>query len=215
MNGFSKMVKLDAFTMKSQLPSYLSLILITLMYCFMEMDFTFLCITGAWFVALMSSYIFVIQEKNNLDLLYGSVSVSRKDIVLGRYVYIFLTYLISFIMITVVALGFMLYNGETLSAYNIAVAFSSSVFVFSAITGTQIPIYFKMGYTKAKMLALIPFIAIILLVMVVAVPSFVSALSWAAEFFQSNKSAVIIGGILLGFVIQYLSYRVSLAKYRK
>lgn len=101
MKGFLRISKLDFFTMKSQFALYLSLVLIVLMFGFMGSSAVVLCITGAWFVALMSSNIFAIQEKNNLDRLYGSVSVSLKDIVLGRYIFVFFNYITSFLVVIV------------------------------------------------------------------------------------------------------------------
>lgn len=53
MTGFLRITKLDFFTMKAQLVSYLSLVLIVIMYAFMDSSVTILCITGAWFVALL------------------------------------------------------------------------------------------------------------------------------------------------------------------
>ena len=85
MRAFLKMAKLDFLTMKTQFFSYLSLVVIVLMFGFMKSSVIVLCITSAWFIALQASNIFAIQEKNNLERLYGSVSVELNDIVLGRY----------------------------------------------------------------------------------------------------------------------------------
>ena len=75
MTGFLRITKLDLFTMKSQLVMYLSLALVVMMFGLMGSSVTILCITGAWFVALMSSNIFAIQEKNNLDRQIGRAHV--------------------------------------------------------------------------------------------------------------------------------------------
>ena len=54
MRASMKVAKLDFFTMKSQLFSYLSLAAAILMFGFMGSSVTVLCITGAWFVALQA-----------------------------------------------------------------------------------------------------------------------------------------------------------------
>ena len=212
MRGFSKITKLDFFTMKSQFIVYLSLIAIVLMFGFMGSSITVLCITGAWFVALMSSNIFAIQEKNNLDRLYGSVSVGLKEIVLGRYVFILLNYLISFVAIIVIYCGFAMYQNKAIEPNDVILGFSLSFLTFSIITGIQMPLFFKMGYTKAKAWSLVPFIAVMALVVV---PSFVSSLSSIIEFMQSHQSGLIVGGILTSCIIQILSYRAAVSLYRK
>jgi len=78
MSGFLKMTKLDFYTIKPQLAAYLSLVLIIVMFEFMDSSVIVLCMTGAWYVALMSSTIFAMQEKNSLERLYGSLSVGLK-----------------------------------------------------------------------------------------------------------------------------------------
>lgn len=55
--------KLDFFIMKSQGISYLSLVAVILLFGLMGSSITVLCITGAWFIALMATNIFAIQEK--------------------------------------------------------------------------------------------------------------------------------------------------------
>lgn len=147
MTGYSKIAKLDFFTMNSQYISYLSLVAIVLLFSFMGSSITILCITGAWFVALMSSTIFALQEKNNLNRLYGSVSVRLNDIVLGRYIFVLLNYLFSFIIINILNIGFTLFRSTAIDAFDIMLGFSLSFFVFSVITGIQMPMFFKMGYT--------------------------------------------------------------------
>lgn len=212
MTDFLGIIKLDFFTMKSQFSVYLSLVLAIIMFGFMGSSVTILCITGAWFVALMSSNIFAIQEKNDLDRLYGSVPVSLKDIVLGRYVYTFLNYFISFIAVIVMYSGFVVFQSRALKLSEIILGFSASLLVFSTITGIQMPLYFNMGYTKAKVWSMVPFVAVMALV---AIPSFVPALSGIIEFMQTNRSVLIMGGILASCIIQFLSYRISVVAYRK
>ena len=212
MTGFFKITKLDFFTMKSQFAAYLSLAAIVLLFGFMGSSVTVLCVTGAWFVALMSSNIFAIQEKNNLDRLYGSVSVGLKDIVLGRYAFMFLNFITSFLAVIVMYSVFALFQNRALELGDILLGFSLSFLAFSIITGIQMPLFFKMGYTKAKIWSLVPFIAVMA---VVVIPSFVSALSGVMEFMQANQIILIISGVLVSCIIQFLSYKTAVVAYRK
>ena len=212
MTGFAKIAKLDFYTMKSQFAGYLSLVFAVLLFGFMGSSVTWLCITGAWFVALMSSGIFAIQEKNNLDRLYGSVCVELRDIVLGRYVFVFSCYLVTSLAIIILYSGFALITDIELDLHDAALGFCLSFLIFSAITGMQLPLFFKLGYTKGCIWATIPFVAVMALTVV---PSFVSALSGVVEFMQSNQTVLMIGCILAGCSIQFLSYRTAVVAYRK
>ena len=99
MTGVARITKLDFFIMKSQAISYFSLVAVILIFGLIGSPITVLCITGAWFIALMATNIFAIQEKNHLDRLYGSVCVSLNEVVLGRYTFVFLNYLAGMVAI--------------------------------------------------------------------------------------------------------------------
>lgn len=215
MSGFLKMTKLDFYTIKPQLAAYLSLVLIIVMFEFMDSSVIVLCMTGAWYVALMSSTIFAMQEKNSLERLYGSLSVGLKDIVLGRYVFVFLNYLVSFLVIVLLHCGFALFQNRALEASDMMLGLSASFLAFSVITGVQMPMYFKLGYAKAKVWSMVPFMAVMALMALIAIPSFVPALSGIIEWIQSERSAMILGGLLASFAVQILSYRISVVFYRK
>lgn len=113
MTGVARITKLDFFIMKSQGISYLSLVAVILLFGLMGSSITVLCITGAWFIALMATNIFAIQEKNHLDRLYGSVCVSLNEVVLGRYTFVFLNYFTSMVVIIILYLGFVLCRKAT------------------------------------------------------------------------------------------------------
>lgn len=212
MTGSLKMAKLDFFTMKSQLSGYLTLAVIVVLFGFMGSSVTAICITASWFAALMSSNIFAMQEKNNLHRLYGSVSVGLKDIVLGRYVFVFLNYIVCFLAVIVLYSGFSMLQSQALGLPDIMLGFSISLLIFSAITGVQMPLFFKLGYTKAKVWSLVPFIAVIALTVI---PSFVEALSGIMQYMLSNRALLIAGSILASCIIELLSYHIAFAAYRK
>lgn len=101
--------------------------MVILMFEFIGSSVAILCITGAWFVALMSTTVFSAQEKNQLERLYGSVSISLKDIVLGRYVFVFLNYFVSYLLIIVLHLGFAWYRNTAVGAVD---NFKSQTYVY-------------------------------------------------------------------------------------
>lgn len=212
MTGFLKMVKLDFLTMKSQLAGYLSLVFMVIIFGFMNSSIILLCVTGAWFVALMSNSIFAIQEKNNLDRLYGSVSVKLKDIVLGRYAYIFLTYFVSILGVIAVHLGFVIFRHQTASLLDIILGFSISFLVYSAITGIQIPMFLKMGYTKAKIWSMVPFgIVMILIFASASIPAFTAII----VFMKSHQIIFLVSSFIISCIIEFLSYKIAVTAYRK
>jgi len=206
------MVKLDFFMMKSQLASYAVIILFVLLFGFMGSSITLICNYCAWFVALMSTTIFATQEKNNFNRLYGSLSLKPKDIVLGRYIFTVMSFVLSFIVAIVIFFGLTLFQGNSFTLYDVFLSFGVSLLIFSAIVGMQMPIFFKMGYNKARVRSFIPFAGVIVLVDLFWV---VKGLSGIIAFMRSNDTFLMICCLLASFIIQYLSYRVSIIAYRK
>lgn len=212
MNGAFRIAKLDFFTMKSQAVLYAIMVLIIVMFSIMDSSIIVSFITGAWFTALMASNIFVIQEKNNLNRLYGSVSVELKDIVLGRYIFAFSNYVISLVTVIAVSLIVSLFRDMFIDVSNILLGFSLSLLIYSIITGIQMPLFFKLGYTKAKIWAVVPFLVVMLLVII---PSFITVLSTFIQSVMSNQSMIIAVGIVASCVIQLISYKIAVIAYRK
>lgn len=212
MNGAFRIAKLDFFTMKSQAVLYAIMVLIIVMFSIMDSSIIVSFITGAWFTALMASNIFVIQEKNNLNRLYGSVSVELKDIVLGRYIFAFSNYVISLVTVIAVSLIVSLFRDMFIDVSNILLGFSLSLLIYSIIAGIQMPLFFKLGYTKAKIWAVVPFLVVMLLVII---PSFITVLSTFIQSVMSNQSMIIAVGIVASCVIQLISYKIAVIAYRK
>lgn len=211
MTGALRVTKLDYLTMKSHYYSYLSLLVVVLFFGFTGTSFIMMGITVAWFMALIATNIFGIQEKNNLDRLYGSVSVSLKEIVLGRYVFVMLHHLIAFVAVILIFGGFALYRSTPLTPADILVGFSLSFLGYSVITGIQMPMFFKMSYSKAKVLSMLPFFAMTALVLI---PTVVSSLSFIVGYVMLHSNLLIIGGILAGLIIQFISYQIAAQAYR-
>ena len=208
MLGFLKMTKLDLFTIKPQFLSYLAVIPIALMYGFMtHSPVAVISINIAWVEVLLLASIFAIQEKNGLDRLYGSLSMNLNEIILGRYIFALFFYTISFIgSIGVFAILIRLNN---ISILDTLTGFCISLAYFSINTGIQFPIYFKLGYMKARFWFLFVFIPL-LFVMLPLIPVLYDPPQW----FQSNRYIIITVSILASFLIQFISYKISLIFYR-
>ena len=74
------------------------------------------------------------------------------------------------------------------------------------------PLFFKLGYTKAKIWAVVPFLVVMLLVII---PSFITVLSTFIQSVMSNQSMIIAVGIVASCVIQLISYKIAVIAYRK
>ncbi len=169
------------------------------------------------------SYPFAVGEKSNMDALYTTLSVKRKTVVLGRYLFVLLfnafCLAFSFVFAAVGVLGaraagaFQNSGGDTLP---IILAFSGIMILMQAV---QLPIYFKLGYARAKFVSTIPFAVFIagyFAFMSVAQDSEVMAKVSASLANVLNNRALfaVIAVLVLALAIS-VSYCLSLSAYRK
>jgi hypothetical protein len=205
------MVKLDYLTMKSQ-HFFLVAAFIMVYMCMVGSTAFVMCLNAGWYSALFASIIFSVQEKNNLNRLYGSTSISQKDVVFGRYIFLFLMYAVSIILGMVCYSLVMLLKNRVPDFSNITAGICLSFFVFSIIIGVQSPMLFKLGYTKARVWSMLPFIGIMFLIVV---PFEIVSSSGISEYLRTNQSILMICCVIVSCIILSVSFRASVALYRK
>lgn len=166
------------------------------------------------------SYPFAICEKNNLDALYPTLSISRATVVLGRYLFALAFDLCAALL----GLAFSLVSlsvSQNMDEIFVALLTMLATFIaVSLIEAIQLPIYFKLGYGKAKVMAYLPYVVFFLAVLAISklMPEGGGLPQWASGLLgwitANAPLAALLGGILwLGGMI--LSYQTSLAYYKK
>ncbi len=168
-------------------------------------------------VALMlcMSYPFAVGEKNGLETLYATLSLNRKTVVIGRYLFVFTMEVITmaFAVLSTWAAAMVL-NEEFVLTESLLILFVSSG-IFSMIVAIQYPIYFKMGYNKAKFVALIPLVMI--LIIVLQIQKLLEFMKWdislndlltkAMENQVLTYAVMVLGGLLILSLSCFVSYK--------
>lgn len=118
------------------------------------------------YCTLYVSYPFAVGDKNGLDLLYNVLPITRLHVVVGRYLFVIgLNVMVgsaSFAVSTALTLAMQkpFSAGET--GFTVFVCF----LLFTVLQAIQLPIFFKLGYTKAKLVSFLPLAAFPAFVMV-------------------------------------------------
>jgi hypothetical protein len=166
---------------------------------------------------LVMTYPFSIGEKNGLDTLYGTLSLSRKNIVAGRYLFALVCEAV-FLAAAVAGswLLFKAFGGEFVIQNEIANACLMSC-LFSLVSALQFPVYFKLGYTKAKVIALAPLMIVSmgLLQLPVLSKMFAFPFTSLAEHFTGNPLLRYVAPVVLGLAFMAASYQISCGIYTK
>ncbi len=107
-------------------------------------------------LVLITSYPFAIAEKNDMETLYSSLPVKRGYVVAGRYLFALL------LMIAGITAAFFL-SCIIDAVYSLNVSFGGlggQFLIFASVLllllAFQYPMYFKFGYYKARLAAMVP-----------------------------------------------------------
>ena len=178
---------------------------------------------GLMLGTLLISYPFAIEEKSNLDALYVTLSVNRKTVVLGRYLFVFLLNLCAVAFSFAFAM-FGVFGARLAGSFQNGGG-GSLAFILAMpallllIQSVQLPIYFKFGYTRAKFLSIVPFVLFMAgygaFISMAKKSGIIAELSASLSGILSNialMAALIVFALALAV---YVSYGLSVAYYSK
>lgn len=168
---------------------------------------------------IYASYPFAVGDKNGIDTLYATLPIAKRNIVMGRYIFSLclniivgvVTLVISAILMTALRKGF---DWEE-TFITILICFA----LFSILEAVQLPIYFKLGYAKAKFLAYLPLAAFPAAVMALSAfvgkGSFLPFIESMFLWIQINSLLAIILIAIIWVLIMLFSGLLSYGFYKK
>lgn len=206
MQSILKIAKLDFYTLKGHMGTYLSFIFMCIYFGVMNVleimysPVNTFSIIASGFAPMVVLNVFALQERFELNKLYGTLAVNSNDVVKGRYIFSLLNFLAVFLIAFVLSLVFNISSLKNLNFQSAVQAFALSFFIFSFIEGIQLPIYFKLGAIKGRIYAMIPFLAMIFI-----------AFAWfnLSAVLYSNLNLLYTLALLGGIAIMLVSYKIS------
>ena len=171
------------------------------------------------FGSLYVSYPFSVGEKNGIDALYATLSITRAAVVLGRYFFALAFNLCTAALAFIVTCTLSITLKKNWDPKETLLVTLAILVAYSAIQAFQLPIYFKLGYSRAKLIAYLPLIGWPLVVTglsfglerVGIIGNFSNIILWI----EQNTILFVISCAALWIVIMYFSYRISLSYYQK
>lgn len=169
-------------------------------------------------VTIYLSYPFAVGEQNGIDPLYWILGLSRKEVVFGRYLWAYSMNLVGFLFGFVLSVLLSLVLNLPFSPEDALSMLLGLFFVFSIMQAFQFPLFFKMGYMKAKTISYIPFMVlgggfVLFSSMIDKIPAdfFVTL----ERLFTESLGTILLAGGMLWFLIQFISIFLSLRGYEK
>lgn len=157
------------------------------------------------------------EEKNKSDIILNSLPVARRDIVLAKYLTIFVYVAIAVVAYSV-AIGIVNLLRLPIKYSNINLdGIISAMFSVSVLYGIYFPIFFKVGYLKAKAINFILFFVFFFGVTLLVKEISNENAEWVKTITKllQNQPSFMIGvyTICITFILLLLSYIASLKFY--
>lgn len=212
MERVCKFAKLDLFMIKPYIKRYLLILLLVAIPIIISTKNVYtISFMAIFYGVIMVSYPFVLSEKNHIENFYGTLSLNKQNIVNGRYIFalIIMTIFTIFACASII-IGSIIIK-QSIQSDEIIFILSTGFFFGIILLSIQIPIYFKVGYTKGKVFTYIPFIATALLVPFIAKLSAgkIQIISKIGVFIENNAITSSIILILCGLLIFEISNIIS------
>ena len=168
---------------------------------------------------MMVTYPFAVGEKSDMDAFYTTLSIRRNTVVLGRYLFALISDLCAGVFAILFSLVAALLTIGEFEYAETAVAALIIFALYSVIQAIQLPLFFKLGYTKGKFIAYMPMVGFPLIAILFGnmFSRVISRETLAAMFGWFIANPILSGYIafVLWLGIMLLSYRVSRGIYAK
>ena len=164
MSKIPAFVQLDLLTLRPYYKSVFVLLATGSVFGLMQRDAYVMVAICMVYALILVTYPFTIGDKYTLDMLYATLAIRRSTIVYGRYALVVLLFVLVAICALLLTYGMasVLHFPFAWSAMSMLVAVFFVVFALAA--AVQLPIFFKLGYTKAKLITYVPLVLVPLVV---------------------------------------------------
>jgi hypothetical protein len=170
--------------------------------------------TGSILGYMYTSYPFAVGSKSNMDALYVTLGLKRSNVVVGRYIFSWLTELSCALASLCMSVLVNLITGKPLEL-QIALIMVGILFpVIVIMQSFQLPIYFKLGYTKGAVASYMPLL--VMAAMVTFLPRITGVdLDRLSLYLETRLPLVIAVGIVFTVLVVMVSIVLSIRFYQK
>ena len=212
MERLRPVVIMDFMMLKPFMKNIAMLIGLGFVYSLVFGNFSMMLSMSSVAIIQAISYPSAVGSTCSVETLYASLPIERRDVVKGRYLYALVIYTVLFLFTLFVTLSFDFFGaGEPLSfVFALTVALLLTLLCLF-VSLSQMPIFFRYGYVKSKIIAYIPILVIFLILTTIMMTLGISDedISTLIASFSQNIILIIIFGFALAILIFWVSYKLS------
>lgn len=212
MEKVCKFAKLDLFMVKPYLKRYMLLLFaVSIPVIITTKNIYMMSFIAMFYGVIMVSYPFALSEKNNIENFYGTLSLKKRNIVNGRYIFTLGTMIFFTILSYIIMIVGNVILKQGLEYSELLFVLVTGFFMSLILVSLQLPAYFKLGYTKGKIFTYVPFFVIAIGVSLLGslMRESTEKFKAIAAYIENNPVMVRIFLILCGLLIFEISNIVS------
>lgn len=154
-----------------------------------------------------SAYVFAMNEMGMLETFFQILPLKRKEIVIGRYAFNTLIKACFGLIGLIISFVYGLLIKSDISVFDLFMMYLGLLFIFIFVQNIKIPIFFKLGYSKAKIYSYLPYLIIVFLTWAVKE---LSLFELVIEFIDKNPVLFLAGLVLFTIITLVISSGISL-----
>jgi ABC-type transport system involved in multi-copper enzyme maturation permease subunit len=117
-------------------------------------------VIGAVMGSLLVSYPFQADERGHLDTLYATTPVTPRAVVVGRYLTVLAVAAVAVLVGAATTFAVSAVNHRAVDPVELGAVAVAAVAIVVLACAVQLPVYFALGYTKARPMMFVPVIVI-------------------------------------------------------
>lgn len=204
-------VKIQWQLIKSYLMPILYYMIIASIMTIHSSSIIFSALLSATLMAMkLTSLPFEVDTNEKLDKFYGSLPVSKNDLISSRYGLMIIIGLIGIILSVFLRLILVLIIKKTISSPSeIIIAIILGMVFYVILISIQLPLYYRYGTIKVRLFSIIPVIFYVLGVSLYIYTDILNNLMKIIGYFKNNIWVSIILILIVTLLVGYISFAIS------
>lgn len=216
MNRVYHAVKLDLYTAKASFPTFSMTIIAVIFIGAATKQPSVITAIAMMFATALGSTIFQVNEKNNLDKLYGVLPLKKLERVLARYLYGLILGICCAAIMTIAALILYRVLNVTMDTLPFLAVSGFSFAYYCFAVGISYPIFTRFSFSKSYIFTIAPiFLLFFLLMFLAKQPGFLIDMGKAAQFFSAHPYLLLLCCFGAGLVFLAVSLPIAYSLSRK
>ena len=205
MNSVFKVFKLDHCTVKTSYSKMIMVYFISILLGLLTQPIMPI-IMIMFFCVSFSGFPFSIIEKNNCERLYGILPIHRREIIIGRYLYGFISGIANLVISIILAYIIAIFSKQQINISILSLSITLAFCYYCFAVSISYPVYYKIGFSKSYIFITLPlYILILLIVFLSEKTNFIETISQNLQYFSNHYILLLLYGFILSMLMLIIS----------